>query len=122
MPNGTRHFLPLFLEDGSGLLTGSEFIDVHDRMKLLYRRTRQDSRGTQYCVYETSSNRYVGSQILSAFSSVELTHRDRSDSSTKPIIALEFGPNGELGSVNLSFNKGGRAARVEDYLRRTNGR
>ncbi|TEB14392.1 hypothetical protein FA13DRAFT_1823286 [Coprinellus micaceus] len=101
MYTGTRHFLPLFLEDRSGQLTGSEFVDVHDRVKLSYRRTRQDQRGTQYCIYETSSN--------------------RDDAMTRPVIALDFGVKGELGSITFTFGKTGRSTRIEEYLRKSNG-
>ncbi|KAJ3527012.1 hypothetical protein NMY22_g9939 [Coprinellus aureogranulatus] len=101
MSTETRHFLPLFLEDRSGLLSGSDFVDVHDRVELVYRRTRHDSRGAQYCIHESSVN--------------------RDDTSTKPVIALEFGPTGELGTISFTLGKLGRLTRMEEYLRAVNG-
>jgi hypothetical protein len=118
MYTGTRHFLPLFLEDRSGQLTGSEFVDVHDRVKLSYRRTRQDQRGTQYCIYETSSNRYVSPPLIVP----RVLTRVRDDAMTRPVIALDFGVKGELGSITFTFGKTGRSTRIEEYLRKSNGR
>ncbi|KAJ3524646.1 hypothetical protein NMY22_g10905 [Coprinellus aureogranulatus] len=99
MHSNTRHFLPLFLEDRSGLLTGSEFVDVHDRIKLSYRRTRHDQRGYQYCVFDTTSS--------------------RTDALTKPVVVLEFGTKGELGTVTFALAR--RTMRMDEYLQKASG-
>lgn len=50
----TVYTLPLFLEDKTGSITsGSEFVDIHDRLRLLYKRT-SNSRDL-YMVYNLSS-------------------------------------------------------------------
>ncbi|KAK7446365.1 hypothetical protein VKT23_014571 [Stygiomarasmius scandens] len=80
----TTYGLPYFLEDKTGKLTGSEFIDVHDRLRLSYRRTTDLSvPHTAYMIYNTSSNTYPGS-----FSTA--------------LIALSFGSNNDLGTVSFS--------------------
>lgn len=69
-----------FLEDKSGKLTGSEFIDLHDRMRLSYRRTAQDATHTAYMIFDTT-NSYGG---------------------TRPLLALSFAPDNHLGTISLS--------------------
>ncbi|KAF6765655.1 hypothetical protein DFP72DRAFT_206013 [Ephemerocybe angulata] len=88
----TRYFQPLFLEDRSGSLTGSDFVDVHDRMKLSYRCTRRDTLGSRFIILELSS--------------------PRDDAFTRAVVMLDFGGKGELGTV--SFGAG--CVKMEKYL------
>ncbi|KAJ2924771.1 hypothetical protein H1R20_g12323, partial [Candolleomyces eurysporus] len=88
----TRYYQPYFLEDRTGRLSGSEFVDIHERVRLAYRCTRRDARGTQYCIFELSS--------------------PRDDAYTRPVIALEFGPNNELGTITF----GGAYTGLDMYL------
>lgn len=70
--------IPYFLEDKTGLLTGSEFTDVNDRMRLTLRCTLKDSTRSAYMIH-TSASRV-------------------------PAAALEFGSKGELGTVTINVN------------------
>ncbi|THV04389.1 hypothetical protein K435DRAFT_826860 [Dendrothele bispora CBS 962.96] len=76
--------LPYFLEDKTGKLTGSDFTDIHDRLRLTYRRTTDLSAPhTAYMIYNTSPNSTPGSY-------------------SSALIALAFGPNNDLGTVSFS--------------------
>lgn len=96
----TRYGLPYFLEDKTGHLTGSEFIDMHDRMKLLYRR-RRNNPSPDYHVYQIYD-----------------TTRDFFDGFNEPKITLTFGIDNSLGTVG--FGAGGEMGehtiRMEKYL------
>ncbi|CAA7270273.1 unnamed protein product [Cyclocybe aegerita] len=77
----TRYGLPFFLEDKTGRLTGSEFVDIHERMKLIYRRRLSDHTRAVYEVYDTTSGTF--------------------DSFRTPRITLTFGANNALGTVSF---------------------
>ncbi|KAK0185284.1 hypothetical protein F5146DRAFT_201773 [Armillaria mellea] len=79
----TLYGMPIFLEDKSGRLTGSEFIDIHDRMRFSYRCTARDSVHTAYMIYNLSAMVYQGS-------------------CPRAVVALDFGPNNALGTVSFS--------------------
>jgi hypothetical protein len=69
--------IPFMLEDRSGSLLGSEFVDLYDRMYLRVRCTRRDTDGaSQYGVYNLFS-----------------TQPDI------PAVTLEYGAAGALGNV-----------------------
>lgn len=71
--------LPFMLEDRSGSLSGSEFVDLHDRMYLSLRCRRRDPNGaSQYEIYNMRSKQY-----------------------NFPVATLEYGVGGALGSVTL---------------------
>jgi len=91
---GTRYCQPYFLEDKTGSLAGSEFVDLNDRMKLVWRRTRADGQGTQYYIYDLTSG--------------------RPDAETKPVVILDFGPNSSLGLINY----GSSYIKMENYLQK----
>ena len=88
-----KYFLPYFLEDQTGRLTGSEFIDLHDRMSLIYRRCGRDATRPMYVIYD-KKQKYSCAQI--------------------PFVALEFGPDDSLGTI--TFPGDGRQLPMEDYL------
>ena len=75
-----RYGLPVFLEDKSGRLTGSEFVDLYDRMKLNYRRIARDSERTVYGIYDTSPG---------------------SESPNTAVITLTFGADNSLGTIRV---------------------
>jgi len=67
--------IPFMLEEKPGFLSGSEFIDLYDRMHLYIRCTRRDHDGaSQYGIYNTAGN---GS----------------------PAVTLEYGTAGALGNI-----------------------
>ncbi|ESK86591.1 hypothetical protein Moror_9774 [Moniliophthora roreri MCA 2997] len=67
---------PYLLEDKTGKLSGSEFIDIHDRLHFTYRCTARASSHATYMIFNSSN----------------------------PLIALTFGPKNALGTVSLSSN------------------
>ncbi|TFK53810.1 hypothetical protein OE88DRAFT_1284268 [Heliocybe sulcata] len=72
--------LPYFLEDKTGSLSGSEYVDIHDRMRLSIRCTVRDSQRCAFMIYNISPS--VGGLL-------------------KPGAALDFGPNNALGTVAI---------------------
>ncbi|THH18645.1 hypothetical protein EW146_g2363 [Bondarzewia mesenterica] len=74
--------MPYFLEDKTGTLAGSEFIDVNDRMRLGFRCTLRDTHRTAYMIYDlTNSSQTTYSQ---------------------PAAVLDYGQNNALGTVIIS--------------------
>ena len=71
----TVYGLPLFLEDISGSLDGSDFVDIHGRMKLTLRCTLRDRSRAVYMVQNDQSH------------------------SRSPSAVLDFTPPGGLGSI-----------------------
>ena len=71
-----------FLEDKTGELTGSEFVDLHDRMRLIYRCTARDHSHTAYMIYDATT----------------------SFGASRALLALDFGPNNQLGTINFGPN------------------
>ncbi|KZT71632.1 hypothetical protein DAEQUDRAFT_723694 [Daedalea quercina L-15889] len=72
--------LPFFLEDQTGELTGSEFVDLYNRMRLSLRCTLRDAAHTAYMVYDTSARPHA----LGA-----------------PLACLDFAANHALGTVKI---------------------
>jgi hypothetical protein len=72
-----RYGLPIFLEDQTGLLTGSKFVDLYNRKTLSYECISHDSMGTTYGVSDCGSVRY------------------------KPDVILQFGADNSLGSIKV---------------------
>ncbi|KAJ7597626.1 hypothetical protein C8J56DRAFT_920548 [Mycena floridula] len=79
----THYGIPYFLEDKSGRLSGGEFVDLHDRLRLDYRCTARDSTHTAYMIYKTNPQSYQSSVPTA-------------------LIALDFGPHNTLGTVSFS--------------------
>ncbi|PPQ71873.1 hypothetical protein CVT24_006889 [Panaeolus cyanescens] len=99
---GLKYGIPIFLEDRSGSLSGSDFIDIHDRMRLIYRRRRRDTDTDQpypyvYEIFDATSNSV--------------------DAFNVPIATLTFGANNELGTVTL---KGSQPMTMDSYLSQVN--
>ncbi|KAE9389962.1 hypothetical protein BT96DRAFT_959896 [Gymnopus androsaceus JB14] len=70
----------------TGKLTGSEFVDIHDRLRLTFRRsTVKDSSHTAYMIYNTSSH-------------------IPNPACAQALVALDFGPGSSLGTVSFSSN------------------
>lgn len=94
----TKFGLPFFLEDKTGRLTGSDFNDLHDRMKLLYRPRSRDPSGGIYDIYDVSAG--------------------RNDSYEIPVVTLTFGSDNSLGTVKFSYES--RARDMGGYLSQVN--
>ncbi|KAJ7076732.1 hypothetical protein B0H15DRAFT_925097 [Mycena belliarum] len=93
----TSYCLPLILDDRTGELEGgSEFVDVHDRLRLTVRCTAHDTSHTAYMIYNTSP---------ATFQSII----------PRALAALDFGPNKSLGTISF----GGNAVPMSQYLART---
>ncbi|TFK19276.1 hypothetical protein FA15DRAFT_760143 [Coprinopsis marcescibilis] len=92
----TRYFQPYFLEDKSGRLTGSEFIDLYERIRLSYRCTRRPTNtvGAQFSILELSS--------------------PREDAYTNAVSVLDYQPGNALGTVYF----GNRPQSMARYLRK----
>ncbi|KAJ7082122.1 hypothetical protein C8R44DRAFT_722440 [Mycena epipterygia] len=79
----TRYGMPYILEDTTGRLTGSQFIDIHERLHLTVRCTARDSCHTSYMIYNTNP---------AVFQSPI----------PKPLAGLDFGPDNSLGTISFS--------------------
>jgi hypothetical protein len=93
----TSYGMPYFLEDKSGNLTGSEFTDIHDRMRLSLRCTVSDAMHTAYMIFDKSSTTTCHGYSL---------------------LALDFGPDNALGTV--SFGAGTHMP-MKQYLVKSSG-
>ncbi|KAI0058723.1 hypothetical protein BV25DRAFT_1192093 [Artomyces pyxidatus] len=86
--------IPYFLEDKTGLLSGSEFVDVHDRMRLSVRCTLKDSMRTAYMIYDLMNPNPRTFQY--------------------PAATLDYGPNDTLGTIHMGI--GGMGMSMNQYL------
>jgi hypothetical protein len=84
----TTYGMPYFLADKTGSLSGSEFTDVNDRMRLVYRCTANDSTHKAYIIYDSSVTQV-------------------------PPIALDFGPDDSLGIISFGSD---RSLPMKKYL------
>ncbi|KAH9484708.1 hypothetical protein JR316_0001608 [Psilocybe cubensis] len=75
----TRYVLPYFLEDKTGRLDGSEFVDLHDRIHLVYKRKSRDASRIVYELYDITMNTFEAFHV--------------------PVVTLCFGADHSLGSV-----------------------
>lgn len=89
--------LPFFLEDQTGELTGTEFVDLYNRMRLSLRCTLRDASHTAYMIYDLSSR-------PNAFSS--------------PLACLDFGAHNALGTVKI---RNGENVSMGQYLVKAGG-
>jgi hypothetical protein len=78
----TTYGMPYLLEDKTGKLTGSDFVDINDRFRLALRCTARGPTRTAYIIYDKA---YTTDSI-------------------RPLVTLDFGPNNSLGSI--SFGSG----------------
>ncbi|KIJ18552.1 hypothetical protein PAXINDRAFT_128751 [Paxillus involutus ATCC 200175] len=87
----TNYGMPFFLEDKTGRLTGSDFVDINDRLRLRLRCTAQEPTHTAYMVHD-------------------VTH---GNNASNPLIALAYGPDNSLGTITIG--PGGPKA-MKQYL------
>ena len=80
----TTFGMPLFLEDRTGRLTGSEFVDLYDRARFSLRCTQHDAERSLYMIYNMFSDETFGRTNIPV-----------------PAACLEFGPNNSLGKVKI---------------------
>ncbi|KAF7378220.1 hypothetical protein MSAN_00246800 [Mycena sanguinolenta] len=81
----TRYGIPYIFEDTTGRLTGSDFIDIHDRLRFTVRCTAHDTCHTAYMIYNTSPTVFQSAI-------------------PKPVVALDFGANNALGTISFTSN------------------
>ncbi|KAH7923155.1 hypothetical protein BV22DRAFT_1048391 [Leucogyrophana mollusca] len=87
----TTYGMPYFLEDKTGKLTESDFVDINDRLCLRLRCTAREPTHTAYMIYNVT----CASDLL------------------KPLVALDFGPDDTLGTI--AFGSGSQMA-MKQYL------
>lgn len=66
--------MPYLLEDKTGNLTGSHFVDINDRLRLMLRCTTRGSTHATYIICNTTAG-------------------------TEPVVTLNFGSNNSLGTI-----------------------
>jgi hypothetical protein len=93
-----------FFEDRTGVLTGSDFDEVYDRAFLRISSTPQRTRNAGLMVYDMGQR------------STSLGDRDRRHFYREPVIVLDFGPRGALGTIR--FTKGSVSVPMHQYLRK----
>lgn len=93
-----------FFEDRTGVLTSSDFDEVYDRAFLRISSTPQRTRNAGLMVYDMGQR------------STSLGDRDRRHFYREPVIVLDFGPRGALGTVR--FTKGSISIPMHQYLRK----
>jgi hypothetical protein len=81
------------LEDKSGRLTGSDFEDVHDRVRLSLKCTQKAQTHAVYMIYDRSRSAVFNYNT--------------------PLAVLDFGPNDALGTVSF---KPGDHMPMKQYL------
>ncbi|KDR67038.1 hypothetical protein GALMADRAFT_80228 [Galerina marginata CBS 339.88] len=94
----TKFGLPYFLEDKTGRLTGSEFVDLHDRMKLVYRCKVRDATEEVYEIYDITAGTYNSFHLA--------------------VATLTFGANHALGTI--SFGTSESSTLMSRYLSQVN--
>jgi len=93
-----------FFEDRTGVLTGSDYDEVYDRAFMRVSSTPQRTRNAGLMVYDMGQR------------STSLGDRDRRHFYREPVIVLDFGPRGALGTVR--FTKGSVSIPMHQYLRK----
>ncbi|KAG9316798.1 hypothetical protein JVU11DRAFT_2863 [Chiua virens] len=87
----TVYGMPYLLEDKTGQPTESEFVDMHDRLRLRLHCSAQTPTHTAYMIHN-------------------VTH---GHNPSDPLIALAFGPNNSLGTITV---RSGAPKAMGDYL------
>ncbi|GBE78870.1 hypothetical protein BKA93DRAFT_830378 [Sparassis latifolia] len=98
--------LPFFLEDRTGVFTGSDFDDIYDR---LFLRASRSSEKTAQSADETIMIYNMGRRSSS--------QRDYRPTQREPAIVLEFGPQGAL--WRISFTGSSISMPMGQYLKKT---
>jgi len=93
-----------FFEDRTGVITSSDFDEVYDRAFLRVSSTPQRTRNAGLMVYDMGQR------------STSLGDRDRRHFYREPVIVLDFGPRGALGTVR--FTKSSISIPMHQYLRK----
>ena len=70
--------------DLTGKLSGSDFVDLHNRMHLSLKQTLRDAHHTAYVIYDLSSRSGGRGGLL------------------VPLATLDFGPQNALGSIKIA--------------------
>jgi len=84
----TVYGMPYLLEDKTGKLTGSDFVDMNDRLRFRLRCTAQAPTHTAYMIHNANDP-------------------------SNPLIALAFGPNNSLGTITV---RSGVPIPMDQYL------
>lgn len=87
----TVYGMPYLLEDKTGKLTGSDFVDINDRLRLRLSCTAQAPTHTAYMIHN-------------------VTH---GHDPSNPLIALAFGPDNSLGTITF---RSGAPMPMNQYL------
>ncbi|KAH7888917.1 hypothetical protein F5I97DRAFT_766172 [Phlebopus sp. FC_14] len=87
----TTYGMPFLLEDKTGRLTGTDFVDINDRLHLRLRCTAQASTHTAYMI-------------------LKVTH---GSASSNPLVALTFGADNSLGTITFAS---GVSMSMKQYL------
>lgn len=92
-PTHTTYGIPILLEDRTGHLAGSDFVDIHDRLRLRLRCTARAPTHTAYeiCRLPTATSAFASSAV----------------------IGLTFGPCDALGIITVG---GWPAVPMDEYL------
>ena len=93
-----------FFEDRTGVLTGSDFDEVYDRAFLRITSMPQRTRTSGLMIYDMGQR------------STSLGDRDGRHFYREPVIVLDFGPKGTLGTVH--FTKSMVSIPMHQYLRK----
>jgi hypothetical protein len=93
-----------FFEDRTGALAGSDFDEVYDRAFLRISSTHQRTRTRGLMIYDMGQR------------STSLGERDGRHFYREPVIVLDFGPKGALGTVH--FIKSSVPIPMHQYLRK----
>ena len=91
-------------EDRTGVVAGSDFDEVYDRMFLRVSSTPQSTQNAGLLVYDMGQR------------STSHGDRDRRHYYREPSIVLDFGPRGALGTIH--FTKTSMSAPMGQYLKR----
>lgn len=93
----TLYGMPYFLEDKTGSLSGSDFVDINDRIRFSYRCTARDTTRVAYIIFNVTSGH-----------------------SNTPVAALDFAPDGGWGTVTYtSGSTAGAHMAMKKYLAKT---
>ncbi|KAI0674884.1 hypothetical protein C8Q78DRAFT_1066791 [Trametes maxima] len=79
----TTFGLPYFLEDTTGRITGSEFVDLHNRMHLSIKQTLRDAHHSAYVIYDHSRSSGASRGLF------------------LPLATLDFGAHNALGTIKV---------------------
>lgn len=80
----TSFGLPYFLEDTTGQTTGSDFVDLHNRMHLNIKQTLRDAHHAAYVIYDLSARSSSGRGGLLV-----------------PLATLDFAAHNALGTIKI---------------------